>query len=207
MLVNKTIVEFIDELASASPAPGGGSTAALAGALGAALCAMVAKLTSGDKFQDVAAEVREISAAASDLKDRLLRYVDEDTAAFNKVMAAYRLPKQAAEEKERRTAAIQQALKEAADLPMAVAQACLDVLRLAVRVIKVGNPNAASDAAVAGALAYAALQGALYNVKINLSSIKDEEYTTRMKAKIVEVVERSVNANREIEDLAQAIIR
>lgn len=203
MLVNKTITVFIDELASDSPAPGGGSAAALVGALGAALCAMVMSLTKGEKFQDIAHEVEHFHAQAALLKDQLIKYVDDDTAAFNKVMAAYRFPKGTPEEKEKRTAAIQEAMQEAANLPFSVASACLEILELAAKVIKIGNPNAASDAAVGGVTAYAALQGALYNVKINLLSIKDEHYVNSMKDKVAALNRQAQERYHDIQSLAR----
>lgn len=203
MLVHKTITEFIEELASDSPAPGGGSTAALVGALGAALCAMVANLTKGDKFAMVKPEVDQCGAQAAALKDRLVRYVDEDTAAFNQVMAAYRLPKDSPEDKAQRTQMIQNAMQAAACLPLEVAFACRDVLQLSIRVIQVGNPNAASDAAVAGVTAYAAIYGALYNVKINLLSIKDSQFVEEMKEKINVLTTEAETLYRKSQQLAQ----
>jgi formiminotetrahydrofolate cyclodeaminase len=206
MLINKAVIEFVDELASDSPAPGGGSTAALVGALSAALCVMVMNLTQGEKFKDVAAAVQGYNTRAVELKDRLVNYVDEDTNVFNKVIAAYKLPKSTEEEKISRSATVQQAMKEAASLPLTVAEACLAVLELAAQIIKIGNSNAASDAAVAGVTAFAAVQGALYNVKINLLFIKDDVYVKDMKAKIAAITAEAEQANREIISLAQQAI-
>lgn len=181
MLIDKTIREFVDEVAADSPAPGGGSAAALLGALSAALCAMVMNLSRGTKFTEIEEEAKNIRFEAESLKERLLKAVDEDAEVFNKVMQAYRLPKDTIPAKEERIHAIQQAMREATELPLQVATFCLDLARLALRVLAVGNPNAASDAAVAGVTAYAALQSALFNVKINLGSVKNEVFVTQTK--------------------------
>ena len=204
MLADKTINVFIDELASDSPAPGGGSTAALVGALGAALCVMVMSLTEGR--DEIAGEAAQITKAAELMKTKLIRYIDEDADAFNRVVAAYRLPKATAAEKEIRTAGVQAAMKEAADLPLAVATVCLELLGLAVRTMRAGNKNAASDAAVAGVITYAALHSALYNVKINLSAIKDEVYVGTMRGQVAALAAQSEELNREIRRLAEEII-
>lgn len=176
-LVNLTLMGFTDALASGEAAPGGGSAAALAGALGAALAAMVARLTLGrEQYAAYEAEMTGIAARADMRRAELLRLVDEDTAAYVTVMEAYRLPKADAGQKAERTAAIQAALRHAADIPLATAHACVEVLELAVTVCRHGNRNASSDGVVAALLAHAALEGAARNVRINLTSIKDADY-------------------------------
>lgn len=177
MLMDKQLTAFLDELKSDSPAPGGGSVAALAGALGAALGVMVANLTIGSaKWQESHDEAGELKLELAQALDSLSRYVDEDTEAFNQVMAAYKLPKNSDEEKAARSRAIQDALQDAAKLPLTVAATCVRVIELAGRMLEIGNSNAASDAAVAGRMAHAGAWSALYNVRINLSSIKDENF-------------------------------
>ena len=191
MLVDLTIKEFLAELKSDSPAPGGGSAAALAGAVGASLAAMVGNLTRGNgKYQDVQAEVEAILPQLNNQLAKLEQYIDEDTAVFNQVMAAYRLPKATDDEKLARSKAIQQALKGAAALPMSVAELCQDVLVLSGRMLVIGNTNAASDAAVAGRMAHTAMWGAIYNVRINLDSIKDQDFVAAMKEQIKTVTEK-----------------
>ncbi len=176
MLMNMTVRDFLDELASGSPAPGGGSVSALAGSLASSLVAMVARLSGGElENEDMGLVLREASA----LKESLGRHVDEDTGAFNRVMQAYRLPKSTADEKDKRSAAIQQALQGAADHPMLVARECLRVLQLCREVATYGNPNALSDAGAAALLAYSGVTGAMLNVAINLDSIKDDAYKVR----------------------------
>ena len=160
--------ELLDRLASTDPTPGGGSAAAWAGATGAALVAMVSgmeKTRTGDAEEGTRLRaVRERAEAAG----RTLRsLVDEDSAAYDEVMAAYRLPKQTDEDKAARKAAIAAALERATDVPLRTADACLAVLQDAVAAAADGNPNALSDALTAGMLAWAGLRGALENVRIN----------------------------------------
>lgn len=185
MLIEKTVTEFIAELASASPAPGGGSVSALAGSLGAALTAMVCRLTLGNqKYSDVQAEAGVMVKQADELKDLLQKYVAEDTEAFNKVMSAYKLPKDTAEQKTVRSQAIQQAMQNAASLPLKVAECCLAIITMAEQMLRLGNANAASDAAVSGLMAHAGMHGALYNVRINLASIKDQQFVENTQAQV-----------------------
>lgn len=182
MLVELKISEFLNVLQSDSPAPGGGSCAALAGAVGAALGVMVGRLTVGnDKYAAVSAEAQELLTTLSTCQKTLEKYIDEDTEAFNKVMAAYKLPKATDEEKAARSAAIQMAMKGAAQLPFEVAKLSAEVMEMAMRMLAIGNSNAASDAAVAGRMAHTATWSAVYNVRINLGSIKDKEFSERLK--------------------------
>jgi glutamate formiminotransferase len=172
--------EFCDELSMDSPAPGGGSAAALCGALSAALSAMVANLTVGKKgYEAVADRMRDVAERAQQLKDELLRAVDEDTRAFNGVMEASRLP--AGVEKD---VALERASKQATLVPLSVLERCVVLCELARAAAEHGNKNSLSDAGVAGLLAEAAAAGAFYNVRINLPGIRDEAFKedTRRKA-------------------------
>ena len=199
MLVDMTIKEFLAEITSDSPAPGGGSVAALAGAVGAALATMVGNLTlSNAKYSEVQGEVEVLMPHLNSLQAKLVHYVDEDTAAFNQVMAAYRLPKGTDEEKQARSQAIQQALQGAATLPMNVARLCLEVLSLSKQMLTIGNTNAASDAAVAGRMAHAGMWGAIYNVRINLDSIKDQDFVTAMREEVKTVIEKGEGALQDL---------
>jgi len=176
-LANMFIRDFLDELSSNSPAPGGGSVAALSGALGAALIEMVCSLTVGkQKYEEVWDEMGDISREVSRSRTRLLQLVDEDTLAFNDVMRAFKMPKETEEDKKRRSAAIQEGYKKAIDTPMETARLCLDVLNRAKPVAEKGNRNSITDVAVGGDMAGCGLDGAVLNVRINLSSIKDQEY-------------------------------
>ena len=207
MLITKSVQDFITELAADSAAPGGGSAAALAGCLGAALTKMVCNLSLDEaKFGAVLPEIQAIQTQAADLLAKLTRAVDEDAAAFNEVMAAYKLPKATEEEKTARLALIQQSMKKAALLPLSVAGDCLEVLKLAGRILPIGNANAASDAAVSGLMAYAALQGAIYNVKINLGSIKDADFCRDTRQKIAAISDAAKKENAALTAAVEKIL-
>ncbi len=180
-----SVREFLATLASAAPTPGGGSASALAGALAAAMVAMACNLTVGRaKFAAVEAELQDVLVRATDLQSRLTTAVDEDTTSYDAVSAAYKLAKGSAAEKQTRTAAIQQALQGASEVPLRVAQAAAEVLILARVAQAKANPNVASDAYVAELLARAARDGAIANVEINLGSISDAAFADRMHAAI-----------------------
>lgn len=174
-----TVSGFTEALASGSPTPGGGSASALSGALAAGLVAMVARNTAANPdFADRAGELEEIAAGAERLRGKLVALVDEDAAAFDRVMAAFRLPKDTDELKAARSEAIQAGYRAAVEPPLRVCRDALAVLELAERVAERGNPNAVSDAGVAALLAAGALEGAALNVDINLGAIKDESFRT-----------------------------
>ncbi len=178
-LQDMTLTTFSEALASSAATPGGGCAAALTGALGAGLAAMVARNTAAsDKYADRADEMNAVAAEADALRAELVRQVDADAAAFDQVMAAFRLPKETPEEQAARSEAIQAGYKAAVDPPLRVCTQSVRVLELAAQVAERGNPNAASDAGVAALLAAAALEGAAMNVEINLGSIKDESFST-----------------------------
>lgn len=184
-LVNTTCGNFLDELASKAPTPGGGAASALCGGVAAALTAMLANLTAGkagsEENEQAAAE---IIAEADKLRAELSALADDDAAVFGKFMAAYKMPKATEAEKAIRTAAIGQAAIAAAEVPMQIALKTMNVLLLARRIIVFGNPNAISDGTVSALMARAALRSALYNVKINLGLIKDAEYVSAARSKM-----------------------
>ena len=176
-LTDLPLPEFLSRLAGAQPAPGGGSAAALAGALAASLVAMVSGLTAGRKgFEEVAEPIARIGDGSRALAAVLTRAIDEDARAYEAVMDAYRLPKADASLASERAAAIQAAMQRAAAMQLVVAKACLDAAELALRVVRIANPNAMSDAAVGALLALAGLEGALLNVATNLDAIEDTSY-------------------------------
>ncbi len=184
MLSELTVAELLRQTALGTPVPGGGSLSAMAAAVGAALAQMVAGLTAGRKqFEAVTAEMNELAETAAQLRADLLAAMDRDAEAYTAVMTAFRMPRETAEEKTRRADAIQQATREAARVPLAVAEKALEVMILAGTAVAKGNPNAMSDGAVGAMLARAALQGALFNVKINLQSIQDKAFTTQLRAR------------------------
>ncbi|HXX64957.1 MAG TPA: cyclodeaminase/cyclohydrolase family protein [Bacteroidota bacterium] len=177
MPTKKTLNTFLDELASSSPAPGGGSVAALSGALGAALTCMVCNLTIGKKkYAAVEDEMKKILAQAEEMRGVFTLLIDKDTAAFNKVMEAYSLPKDTDPQKALRAAAIREATKEATMVPLEVMKHCIDALALAQQVAASGNVNSVSDAGVSALMLYAAVESAALNVRINLNSLGDSEF-------------------------------
>ena len=183
-----TVEGFINETASSSPAPGGGSIAALNAASSAALITMVANLTLGkEKYAAVEGDMKEVAAKAGALKDDFLALIDEDSNAFNKIMAAFKLPKDTDEAKKARSAAIQEATKGAALVPFKVGQKANELFALAEEVITKGNQNAITDGAVAAMNARAAVRGAFLNVKINLGSIKDGLFVEDLQKKMAEI--------------------
>ncbi len=173
----QTCGDFLASLASKSPAPGGGSAAALSGAMGAALAAMVCQLTvNNPKFAEQQETAAEVLREADELRSTLVWLMQQDTDAFLELMSCYKLPKATEAEKAARNERLQEAAKAAAAAPLAAMRACLRVLELAETAAQAGNPHAVSDAAVAALLARAGLQSAFYNVKINLSIIHDAEF-------------------------------
>ena len=171
----QSLTGFVGAVASPTPAPGGGSVAALVGALGAALAQMVAGLTFGrKKYAAVDAEMRELGLKAAGLVNTLSSLIARDAASYEKVMIAYKLPNEPADAATARQAAITEALLGAAEVPLETARACAEVAELAAVCAEKGNTNAVSDAGVAALLADAACRGALYNVRINVSSLDDK---------------------------------
>lgn len=192
-----TVEGFINETASSSPAPGGGSIAALNAASSAALIAMVAQLTLGkEKYAASQEEMKEVAEKAGAMKDQFLAFIDEDSNAFNKIMAAFKLPKDTDEAKKARSAAIQDATKGAALVPFKVGQKANELFALAEAVILRGNSNAVTDGAVAAMNARAAVRGAFLNVKINLGSIKDTLFVEDLKKQMAEI-EADVDAREQ----------
>lgn len=183
-LVGLTVAAFVDEVSSDSPAPGGGSVAALAGSLAAALSAMVANLTVGKKgYESVWDAMSGMAVRAQAVKLALVRAVDADTNAFNAVMDAMKLPKATPAEKAARDEALQAGYKSAIEVPLATAEACVEALELALLAVE-GNRNSASDAGVAALMAKAGVHGAALNVLINLGSVTDPAYAASMKASV-----------------------
>lgn len=181
MLAELTLKAFIDKVISNDPVPGGGSVSALNGALAASLAAMVANLTVGrKKYVELNDLMQELAGRLEKTAGRLLADVDRDSDAYNRVFAAFKLPKETDEEKAARSEAIQRETKYAAEVPMEVARAVHDILPQIATVAQRGNSNAVTDACVAMMCARTAVLGALLNVKINLSSIKDEAYVKAM---------------------------
>lgn len=185
MLVDKTVSQLLDAFASSDPTPGGGSASALAAAVGASLLLMVARMSKTRTSADVdRAPLDRAATALAPLATVLRGLIDRDTAAYDDVVAAYRMPKATDEEKSQRKEAIQRAMRGAVDAPLAVMRACRDALAHAPTVEAHGNPNAASDVAVGKELLEAGLNGARANVEINLPGLTDAEYVERVRAEL-----------------------
>lgn len=196
-LVDLDLTGFTDLLASNAPAPGGGSTAALCGALGAALAAMVANLTHGRKgLLQHNAEMDQVAVAGQELKARFLRLIDQDTAAFAAVMTAMKLPKGTDAEKAQRASALEEANRQATLIPFQVVEACLPALELVRAVVERGNPNSLSDAGVAALCLGSACDGAAFNVRINLGGIADRDWAAQMDSRTADL-QRTLHSARQ----------
>ncbi|MCX7110210.1 MAG: cyclodeaminase/cyclohydrolase family protein [Proteobacteria bacterium] len=177
MIKDKPIQQFLDELASKAPTPGGGSAAAIMGAMGAALVSMVCNLTLGKKnYADVQGEIEIVLVKSESLRTLLTDMIRADVDVFGQVMEAYGMPRENAEEKQVRADAIQAALKAATDVPLACAKACAEVIALSRIVAGKGNKNVVSDAGVAVLAGHAALKSAALNVYVNVGAINDETF-------------------------------
>lgn len=201
-LLDLNLRGFANELSMDSPAPGGGSTAALCGALSSALSVMVSNLTVGKKeYEDIQSKIKDLATHGQALKDQLLHDVDADTAAFNNVIAAMRMTKKTDEQKEARATAIEETSKEATLVPFGVIEKCVEALKLAKEVVLHGNKNSLSDAGVAGLTAHAGAEGAFYNVRINLPDIQDEKFKKDISHRANSSKEEAVKLGNEIKDL------
>ncbi|WP_026476714.1 cyclodeaminase/cyclohydrolase family protein [Alkaliphilus transvaalensis] len=199
MLGAMGLKEFLEKTASSDPVPGGGSIAAMSGATAAALTEMVANLTIGKKkYVEVEEEMKEVASKANELREKLIGDIDRDAASFNKVMDAFKLPKETDEEKAARTEAIQACTKEAALVPLEVAKEAFNMMGIIEAVVEKGNSNAVTDGAVAAMMARTAVLSALWNVKINLSSIKDEAFVAEVSQEVKELEEKVQVREKEI---------
>ena len=198
-LASMKVNGFLSELASNSPAPGGGSVAALAGSLGAALSSMVCNLTIGkEKYADVQDEIKLVLKKSEQFRKRLIKLIDEDTEAFNDVMKAFKMPKETEEQKKKRSAAIQAGYKTAASVPLETAKTCEKILDVAMVIAEKGNQNSITDSAVSALMAQAGVEGAILNVKINLGSIKDEAFVKKMSSELDKLQKDTSNKTEEI---------
>ena len=206
-LVKMDLRQFCNETLSDSPAPGGGSVAALMGALGVSLGGMVANLSAGKRgWDDKLQYFSDWAVKAQQLKDELLFLVDEDTAAFNKVMAAFGLPKDSAEEKAARSAAIQSANKYAAEIPLRVMETAFRTYQLLAEMADKGNPASISDVGVGALAVRACIEGAAMNVRINLSGLKDEKVKTDLQEKVRKVTADSESQFTKIHQVVEGKI-
>jgi len=193
---------YLDDAAANKPAPGGGSVSACVGALGAALVSMVCNLTRGrEKYADVEVEMTTLVRASEAARGRLEQLLQEDTTAYNGVIAAYKLPKETDADQAARSLAIQEGLIVAADVPLEICRVALEVCRLSKVAAGLGNPQAVTDAGIGAILGEAAVVGAALNVKINLGSIKDEAYVQTAAAEIAEIQAEAAALRAEVLDI------
>ena len=184
-LTDKPVTIFLDELASNAPAPGGGSAAALSGALGAALVSMVCNLTLGKKaYADVQDDIKDLLAQSEALRQQLTDLLEEDVKAYTGYSKAAKMPRATDEEKAARATAMQAALKVATDVPLSIAETAVKVMDLCMTAAQKGSKWAVSDAGVAVLMAEAALRSAALNVLINLGTLRDQEFVANRRAKL-----------------------
>lgn len=203
MFIEKSVKEYVANVASGDPTPGGGSVAALAGSLGGALTSMVKNLTVDKKAfkelpEEVQSELLETSKEIEELTESLNKIVDEDTKAFDEVMKAFKLPKETDEDKTARSLAIQDGYRIALEVPLRSAKKCLRLLELQNIFAEYGNVNAITDVGVGTLLAYTGLEGALFNVTINLGSIKDEAYKTEISTEVDKILSSGKELKEEL---------
>jgi len=207
-LAGSKVHGFLSELASSSPAPGGGSVAALIGACGAGLVSMVCNLTIGkEKYSDVEDEIKKVLRSSEKLRNELIKLIDDDTNAFNDVMKAFKMPKETAEEKKTRSDAIQIGYQKAAQVPLNTAQTCEKILDFALVVAEKGNQNSITDAGVAAIMAQAGVESALYNVEINLGSIKDESFVSEVSSEIISLKKDSKEKTGKVCTIVQEALK
>jgi glutamate formiminotransferase / formiminotetrahydrofolate cyclodeaminase len=206
-LVNMSLRAFADETASESPAPGGGSISAYVGSLGISLATMVANLSSHKKgWDDRWEEFSKWAEKGQKIKDELVNLVDADTAAFNKIMTAFGLPKSTDEEKKIRSNEIQLATKFAIEVPFKVMQLCYESLEIIKAMAETGNPNSVSDAGVGALCARSAVMGAFMNVRINASGYNDKDFVSEMITKGKDIEQKTIAAEAVILDIVNGKI-
>jgi formiminotetrahydrofolate cyclodeaminase len=208
MLVDLKISEFVDRLGAGTPTPGGGSAAALAGTLAAALGGMVCELTLGKtKYESVRPEMEKAKLALTGYRKDLLALVDRDSEAYDEVSKALKLPKETPTEKAARQQALGMASQFATEIPVKTAETCLAVMEQVKRVAEIGNANAASDAGVAAHLAHTGVAGAVLNVRINLSGIPDKDLAGRMETRVARLEQEAARLLSETQAAVSARLK
>ena len=208
MLVELTVKDFLNKVAGNDPVPGGGSIAALNGAVASALTAMVANLTIGKKNYEGHEELmNHIASLAMKEKDVFIADIDRDSEAYDAVFACFKMPKATDEEKAARSAAIQEATKHAALVPMQVARNAYELMSVITDVARLGNQNAVTDACVALMSARTAVLGALLNVRINLGVLKDKEFVQELQAEVDRIEQTACRKEKELLDAVNQDLR
>ncbi|MDP9084731.1 MAG: cyclodeaminase/cyclohydrolase family protein [Pseudomonadota bacterium] len=205
MISDSSIGKFLDDLASGAPTPGGGSAAAIMGAMGAALVSMVCNVTIGKKgYEPVAEEIKAVRDESEDVRRRLTAMVAQDIAAFDGLMAAYRLPKTTDQDKAQRAAAIQVSLCSATEIPLACARACAEVVALARRASEKGYLGVISDGGVGVLAAHTALRSAALNVYINAPSLAERSFAERAISELQQLVAASAIESEAVYSLVRS---
>lgn len=208
MLTDLTVKDFLNKVAGSDPVPGGGSVAALNGAVASALATMVAGLTIGKKGYEVSEELMEHARElTSQWQNEFIFLVDKDSEAYDKVFACFKMPKVTDEEKLARSAAIQEATKYAALVPMEVARKAIELMSIIADVAKLGNQNAVTDTCMAMMAARSAVLGALMNVRINLSSLKDVAFAGELEAEADKLERKACEKEKELLDTINQELR
>lgn len=198
MYRDKPLSYFLDKLCSNSPEPGGGSASALVGAIAASLAGMLASLTINKKgYEDQWEKMKEYYEKAKKLKDEMLELLQKDTEAFDDAAKAFKLPKNTEEEKKIRADAIETGLKKATQVPLSIMEKSLEISRLALEVLKKGNKMAITDGAISAIFANATAVGAMFNVRINFSWMKDREYIEKTEQRLDEIIKETEKIKNE----------
>lgn len=208
MLVDLTLKEFLNKVAGSDPVPGGGSIAALNGAIASALAAMVANLTIGKKgYEEHEELMQHIAGVALQGQNTFIEDIDRDSEAYDSVLACFKMPKATDEEKAARSAAIQEATKFAALVPMQVARNAYELMTVIMDVARLGNRNAVTDACVAMMSARSAVLGALLNVRINLGSLKDRDFVLQLQTEADTIEQTACRREKELLDAVNQDLR
>jgi formiminotetrahydrofolate cyclodeaminase len=207
-MYKSTLKKYLDDLAGNKPAPGGGSAAALTAATGVSLIGMVANFSIGkEKYKSFENEAKEILSSSQALNEELLKLVDDDVRGYEKLARAFKLPKESADEKRKRTAAIQQGLKDALVAPVDVCKCSHEAIKLCLPLAHQGNVNLITDTGIAAITLKCAFESAMYNVEINLNGIKDEKFILEVRELLEPMEEELVTVNEEVKSEVERHLR
>jgi methenyltetrahydrofolate cyclohydrolase len=199
MYLDQTLQQFLDDLSSSKPVPGGGSASALSGAMGAALASMVCRLTEDkDEYVDVRQEITDLIQQTEDLRQRFQQLMQEDIEAYGKLSEIFKMPRDTKEEREVRSHAIQEQLVQAALVPLEVAESAADLMQACLRISEIGNAKVLSDIATGAMLASSAGAGAAWMVRINLKSLKDLEMVTTLGERLSKALDRITETSQQV---------
>ncbi|HEX4202856.1 MAG TPA: cyclodeaminase/cyclohydrolase family protein [Ktedonobacteraceae bacterium] len=199
MYIEEPLQTYLDDLASSNPTPGGGSTAALSGAMGAALVCMVARLTLGKpKYAEVEVEVQAVLEQAEQLRQRFQQLIQADIAAYGNLSACFKMPRASAEEKAARTQALQQRLHEAALVPLEMAERAVTLAQFCQRIAEIGNVNVLSDIATAATLAVGSANGAAWMVRTNVHALKDQALVATLEQRLDTALDGVAALNQQV---------